>query len=122
MSTTIDDLEARAAERDDQAKEVKGVTPPPDGPTPPGVEDTTDEDELVDAPMGRVAVAVALPVIATGILVGGVFTGVGARLYAVIAGLLGIGLAVMVARMRRNTAITTVLILVGLFAIGLIMV
>ncbi|HUR48172.1 MAG TPA: transglutaminaseTgpA domain-containing protein [Acidimicrobiales bacterium] len=122
MSTTIDDLEARAAERDEQTKEVKGITPQPDGPTPAGIEDTTSEDDLAEKPMGRVAVAIALPVIATGVLVGGVFTGVGARLYAVIAGLMGIGLAVVVARMRRNTAITTVLILVGLFVIGLLMV
>jgi hypothetical protein len=122
MATTIDDLEARSAERDEQARDATGVTPPPDGPAPAGVEDTTAEDDLADKPMGRVAVAVALPVIATGVLVGGVFTGVGARIYAVIAGLMGIGLAVVVARMRRNTAITTVLILVGLFVIGLLMV
>ena len=123
MATTIDDLEARATERDEQARDVKGVTPPPDGPAPAGVEDTTaEEDELADKPMGRVAVAIALPVIATGILVGGVFTGIGARFYAVIAGLMGIGLAVVVARMRKNSAVTTLLILLGLFAIGLIMV
>ena len=122
MATTIDDLEARAAERDEQAKEAKGVTPPPDGAPPAHVEDTTGEEDLAEKPMGRVAVAVALPVIATGILVGGVFTGIGARFYAVIGGLLGIGLAVGVARMRRNAGLTTLLILVGLFAIGLVMV
>ena len=122
MATTVDDLEARSAERDEQVKEAKGVTPPPDGPAPSHVEDTTGEDEFAEKPMGRVAVAVALPVIATGILIGGVFTGIGARFYAVIGGLLGIGLAVGVARMRRNAALTTVLILLGLFAIGLVMV
>ena len=122
MSTTTDDLEARAAERDEQARDIKGATPQPDGPPPAGVEDASDEDELAEKPMGRVAVAISLPVIATGVLVGGVFTGIGARFYAIIAGLMGIGLAVVVARMRRNTAITTVLILVGLFAIGLFMV
>ncbi|MBW3668540.1 MAG: DUF3488 and transglutaminase-like domain-containing protein [Actinobacteria bacterium] len=84
-----------------------------------------DDDELVeDASPGqsyRLAAAVACPTIGLAVMVGGVFTGAGARVYAVVAGLLGIGLAVLVQRQRRPLLANT-LIVVGLFTIGLMMV
>jgi len=122
MSTTTEDLDARAAQVAATADDVKGATPPPAGSAPPRAEDASSDEESFDKPMGRVAVAVALPVLATGILVGGIFTGIGARFYAVIGGALGIGLALFVAKLRRKALLTTVLILLGLFVIGLVMV
>jgi hypothetical protein len=122
MATTTEDLEARAEEVERTATTAKGATPPPAGAAPPAAEDTGTEEEIPEKPMGRVAVAVALPVIATAVLVGGVFTGIGARFYALIGGLLGIGLALVVAKARRSALLTTVLILAGLFVIGLLMV
>jgi hypothetical protein len=69
----------------------------------------------------RFAVAVAFPVIATAIMVGGIFTGTSARFYAAIAGLLGIGLALLVSRVKQPV-VTYALMIGGLFAIGLLMV
>jgi hypothetical protein len=69
----------------------------------------------------RYAVAVAFPVIATAVMVGGVFSGTSSRIYAIVAGLLGIGLAFVAKRMRRPSQ-AYVLMVVGLFAIGLLMV
>lgn len=69
----------------------------------------------------RIAVAVALPTIASALMVGGIFTGVGGRLYALVAGLLGIGLAIAIRRQRSPLALN-LLVLLGLFAIGLLMV
>jgi hypothetical protein len=69
----------------------------------------------------RLAVAVGFPVIACAVLVGGVFTQFGARVYAAAAGLLGIGLAYLAGHVRR-ALLANVIILVGLFVIGLLMV
>ncbi|HUQ38709.1 MAG TPA: transglutaminaseTgpA domain-containing protein, partial [Acidimicrobiales bacterium] len=99
-----------------------GVTPGPvDGGDPAAAVVLDDDaDEEFERPTGRLAVAVAFPVIASAIMVGGVFTGPAARIYAVVTGLLGIGLAVTVARMRRRAALGTLLIMAGLFGIGLL--
>lgn len=87
--------------------------------------EAVDPDELeVEEPVGgayRLAAAVACPTIGLAVMVGGVFTGAGARIYAVVAGLLGIGLAVLVQRHRRPLLANTLIVL-GLFAIGLAMV
>ena len=86
-------------------------------------EETSDE-QAEEAPVEsslRVAIAVAFPVMAAGVMVGGVFTGVGARFYAVIAGLLGVALAAAASRFRKPL-VANVAVAVGLFAIGLLMV
>ncbi|HEX9970126.1 MAG TPA: hypothetical protein VGB03_08300, partial [Acidimicrobiales bacterium] len=86
--------------------------------------DEEEGDLLVEEPpanLYRLAAAVACPTIGLAVMVGGVFTGAGARIYAVVAGLLGIGLALLVHRQRRPLLANT-LIVVGLFAIGLLMV
>ena len=85
-----------------------------EGSEPPEIEDPP-------GPVGRLAFAVACPTIALAVMVGAVFTGVGARLYAAAGGLLGIGLAVLVRRQRRPV-VANVAIVGGLFAIGLLMV
>lgn len=77
------------------------------------------QDEQV-APL-RPAIAVSMPVIAAAVMVGGVFTGVGGRIYAAAAGLLGVGLAVATSRIRKAVP-ANLAIGVGLFAIGLLLV
>jgi hypothetical protein len=69
----------------------------------------------------RLGLAVALPVIGAAIMVGGVFDGAPPRPFAAVAGLLGVVLAGVVRRLRRP-AISNLLITVGIFAIGLIVV
>jgi hypothetical protein len=74
-----------------------------------------------DAPSLRGVVAVCLPTLAAAIMVGGIFTGAGARIYAAVAGLLGVALAVAVRRIPRP-ALGILLIIGGLFAIGIVLV
>ncbi|MEY2424693.1 MAG: hypothetical protein QOI61_265 [Actinomycetota bacterium] len=78
------------------------------------------EEIAPQEPVTRIAIAIAFPVIATAVMTGGVFTGTSPRIYGAVAGLLGIGLAVIANRQRR---LTTTLIIVGLgiFAIGALM-
>jgi hypothetical protein len=84
---------------------------------PPG-EDATDEER---PPSPRLAVAVAFPVVAASLMVGGVFRGVDPRIYAAVAGLLGVALAFAVTRLRRPVA-ANVLAVVGIALIGVVMV
>jgi len=69
----------------------------------------------------RPALAVAFPVIAAAVMVGGVFTGIGGRFYAATGGMLGVLLAVGSSRLRKALP-ANLAIFVGLFAIGLLMV
>ncbi|MDQ1445763.1 MAG: hypothetical protein QOI20_2227 [Acidimicrobiaceae bacterium] len=71
-------------------------------------------------PSNRIAVAVAFPVVACAVMTGGIFTGVAPRLYAAIAGLLGLGLAVACSRVKKPV-LSVGLIVAGLFLIGLVM-
>ena len=79
------------------------------------------EEEAPDRPPVRMAVAVAFPTLAAAIMAGGVFTGVSARVYAAVAGLLGVALAVGASRIRRPT-LSNLAVFGGVFAIGLLMV
>lgn len=76
-------------------------------------------EEEPERPPTRLAVAVALPTIASAVMVGGVFLEVSARFYAGFAGLAGIGLAVLASRTRRPV-LANVVIAAGLFLIGLL--
>lgn len=67
----------------------------------------------------RTAAVAALPVTAAAVMVGGIFTGIGARFYAIVAGLLGVALAALLSRSSRPL-LTNVGAAVGLFAIGLL--
>ncbi|HUP87538.1 MAG TPA: transglutaminase domain-containing protein [Acidimicrobiales bacterium] len=80
-----------------------------------------DADQEVERPANRIAVAVAFPTIAAALMVGGIFKGVSPRFYAVVGGLLGVALAFGVSKVRRKPFLSNVLIVVGLFAIGLLL-
>jgi transglutaminase TgpA-like protein/transglutaminase superfamily protein len=77
-----------------------------------------DEERGLDI---RYCVAVAFTVIGTAVMVGGVFTGASGRIYAAVAGLLGIALAFAASRIKK-AAQAYIVMAVGLFAIGLLMV
>lgn len=106
------------------------TTPPSDGQRPddqvpdeasPAIDANDAEEEDVEGSPVRLALAVAMPTLAAAIMVGGIFTGAGGRIYAAVAGLLGVGLAFGLRRWR-SAALLNLLIVVGLFAIGLLMV
>lgn len=78
-----------------------------------------DEAAEEARPATRLAIAIALPTIATAVMVGGVFIEISGRVYAGLAGLAGVGLAVLASRIRRP-ALANVVIGVGLFAVGLL--
>jgi len=78
------------------------------------------EDEPERSPL-RLAVAMAFPAIAAAVMAGGVFIGFEARVYAAVAAMLGVALAVGAARFRSPVAANAVII-GGLFGIGLLMV
>lgn len=69
----------------------------------------------------RIAVAIAFPVLAAAVLVGGVFTGFSPRIYTIISGVLGVALAALAARVKKALT-ANLLILGGLFLIGAVMV
>lgn len=85
----------------------------------------TGEPSEGEAPLeevsNRVAVAIGFPVIAAAVLIGGVFTGVSPRIYTIVAGLLGVALAAFAARIRKAVT-ANVVVLLGLFLIGAVMV
>lgn len=89
--------------------------------------DHAADDAVVEAPFddqlpaSRLALAIAMPTIAAAVMVGGVFVGVEARIWAGIAGLLGIGLGLAVRRVRNPLAANAMIVL-GLFAIGLVVI
>jgi hypothetical protein len=128
MSTTKDDLErtselaaiehAALSRLEDDAGKVEADVDSAGSSEPPAEIRAEDDDER--SPY-RLAVATAFPVVATAIMVGGVFTGVGGRFYAGVAGLLGIALALGARRVRSPWA-SNAIIVVGLAAIGVLMV
>ncbi|HET9770111.1 MAG TPA: transglutaminase domain-containing protein [Acidimicrobiia bacterium] len=79
-----------------------------------------NDEEPERSPL-RLALAMAFPALAAAVMAGGVFIGFEARLYAAVAALLGVGLAVAAARFRSPVAANLVII-GGLFGIGLVMV
>lgn len=124
MSRTRDDLEATSelaavehealARLDAEEGRVEAdVEAPTPAPAEPGLQ--------LERSAYRVAVAVALPVIATAVMVGGVFSGVGGRFYAGVAGLLGIALALAALRVR-SPWVSNAVIVVGLAVVGVLMV
>lgn len=81
----------------------------------------TEAAEDGDRPLGRLAIAVGFPTVAAAVMVGGVFVEFYARIWAAVAGILGIALALGVRRFRQP-AVSNVLAVVGLFAIGLVLI
>ena len=78
-------------------------------------------DEEPERSPVRLAVAMAFPAIAAAIMAGGVFIGFEARIYAALAAVLGVALAVAASRFRSPVA-SNAIIIGGLFGIGLLMV
>lgn len=98
-------------------------------PSPPGGEAVPSERPVTASPEPaspaprvpvRLAVAVTLPTLAAAIMVGGVFSGAGGRIYAVLAGIAGVGVGVMASRMRKPLAVNVVIV-VGVVIVGLLM-
>lgn len=105
---------------DEQDPEEQPADATSEGAPPVGsgsVHDTGGEEAEAVESIGREAIAVALPTIAAAVMVGGVFTGVSPRIFAGIAGILGVGLAVLANRFRSTAAANTVIV-VGLVLIG----
>lgn len=118
MAIGTDDLKDAQARSDSDVEEVEPVDPVEETP------ETEEEEETEDlAPEGalRMAIAVAFPLMAPAIMIGGIFTGVGGRIYAAVGALLGLALAVGVARVRRPL-LANALVVGGLFLIGIILV
>lgn len=93
----------------------------------PSVEDQIDladaEDDDVEqeaAPL-RLAIAVAFPCLASAVMIGGIFSGARGRVDAVLATIAGVALALAIARLKRP-AVTNVLLIAGVVAIGLVLV
>lgn len=84
-------------------------------------EAVTEADEEDRVPVGRLAIAVGFSTAAAGIMAGGVFMGFEARIWAVVAGAAGVALALAVRRLRQPV-LTNVAVVVGLFAIGLVVI
>lgn len=82
--------------------------------------DESGDDELEQSPV-RLAIAVGCTTIGAAIMTGGVFTGVEARVYAAVAGILGI-LVALAARKVRSAVGLNAIVLGGLFGIGLLFV
>lgn len=78
-----------------------------------------DPDEEVAA--SRLAVAIMFPLLGAAVMVGGVFDGVSPRIIAALGGLLGMGLA-LVARRVKRPLVANVVIVLGLFLIGLVLI
>lgn len=76
------------------------------------------EPELEGSPL-RLAIAVALCTTGAAVMAGGVFLGASPRVYATIAGLAGVGLAVVAGRIRKP-GLANAVVVGGLFVIGLL--
>lgn len=83
-----------------------------------GLEDVDPEAEIAAS---RLALAIMFPVLGAAVMVGGVFSGVTPRIFAALGGLLGMGLALLARRVRKPV-LGNVVIAVGLFLIGLVLI
>lgn len=101
--------------------EVDGSAAAPEALAQTVLDEGVAEEPDLERPSARTAVAIAFPNVAAAIMVGGVFLGISPRFYAAISGLLGIGLGFLVAKVSRKPFLSYVLILFGMFAIGLLM-
>jgi len=80
-----------------------------------------DEEVVERPPSPRLAVAVSFPVVAAALMVGGMFRGADPRVYAAVAGLLGVALSFAIARLNKPL-VANVLAAAGIFVIGALMV
>jgi hypothetical protein len=84
------------------------------------VEVDDDDAEPERSPV-RLSIAVGFPTVAAAIMAGGIFSGASGRIYAAVAGLLGVGLAYAASKVK-STVTTYIVILLGLFVIAVAMV
>jgi hypothetical protein len=87
-----------APEPADVTAEADAITT---GATPDAAEPTADELRSAGPPPIRVALIAGTAVIAAAVMSGGIFVGAGARVWAAVAGILGIVLGMRAARIRR---------------------
>lgn len=104
------------------ATEIRPDTGPREGTaTAAPAETATGDGDLAQPGVPvRLAVALALPTAAAGVMVGGVFRGVSPRPYAIVAGVAGVALATLVSRIRRPVA-ANALAVGGILVIGALM-
>lgn len=107
----LEDLELKATQR----LEKKGL--PPEEPRPAVIE----EIDAAEIPVTRLAVVVSFPVLAAAAMAGGVFVGYAPRIWGAIAGILGVAVAVWARRAKRPLFMYSIIV-IGVFAIGLLMV
>lgn len=110
--TVVEDL-AQTPTPEALAAQVAGgdVPPPDDG----------EQADVERPPSPRLAVAVAFPVVASALMIGGVFRGADPRAYAIVSGVLGVLLGFGLTRLRK-AGLVNLLMLAGLFVIGVLMV
>ena len=82
--------------------------------------DVDGEGSGLDPAPLRTGISIAFPVLAAAIMVGGVFLGVSPRIYAGIAGLLGIALSILASKIKRPLAANAA-VAGGIFLIGLVL-
>lgn len=108
-------------------EETDGITPGADAPPTDaadtgtgggGETDAAEEDEL-EQPAIRLGVSVGFPVVGAAIMTGGIFLGVTPRIYAAIAGLLGVALGVFASKIKRPVT-ANLAIVGGIFGIGML--
>jgi hypothetical protein len=112
----------------DQTTELEALGSGEQPPSPseaevaPTAQDAGDTEEQLPLPVARLAVAVAFPVLAAAVMLGGVFIGViTPRFWAAIAGGLGIGVALW-ARRFSHPAMLNVVVVAGVFFSGIIVI
>ncbi len=89
--------------------------------TPAAITQTQVSEGEARVSIARLALVVACPVLAAAIMTGGLFIGVGGRVWAALAGFAGIGLAIWVGRVRQQVfvylAVLGGIVLIGLIAV-----
>ncbi|MEO7804826.1 MAG: hypothetical protein ABIS18_11070, partial [Actinomycetota bacterium] len=99
-----------------EAKADEGLAQGPDG----GNEFAEEPLEEESIPLKRLAMVAVMPTLAAAVMAGGVFIGFSPRIWASVAGMLGVGIAVLAYRMRKPVSMN-IAIIVGLFAVGILL-
>ena len=118
MTATIDESTGAPAEEPEVPAATDVAAGEPTGTGGDAGAESAENDR--DPSPIRTGVSIAFPVLAAAIMVGGVFLGVSPRIYAGIAGLLGIALAIVASKVRKPLA-ANALIAGGIFLIGLVL-
>jgi hypothetical protein len=109
-----------ASRTDAPTTEIEPVTSPDIPAVPPEGVPPASGEASGSVPVLRLGAATAAGTLAAAVMVGGVFLGVSPRIWAGIAGLLGVAAAAQVRRIG-NAWVTNVAIVVSVFAIGILL-